>query len=120
MIPDFPKNKISTIDFFLLRPDVAKSLPCWLSQFRKAKLRQPTGQRLSNVRRHQTKISIGPILFSYYEESRVSSNLNSNLIRIHCAHPKCFYCLLGPLEYFLKIELIDIVGIHVFCKVPRT
>ena len=30
-----------------------------------AKLRQPTGQRLSNVRTQQTKISIGPILFLY-------------------------------------------------------
>ena len=30
--------------------DVAKSLPCWLSQFRKGKLRQPTGQSSSNVK----------------------------------------------------------------------
>ena len=29
---------------------------------------------------------IGPILFLYYEESLVSSNLNSNLLRFHCAH----------------------------------
>ena len=59
-----------------MRPDVALSLPCWLSQFRKAKLRQPTGQRQSNVRTQQ-KNSIGPILFLYYKESLVSSNLNS-------------------------------------------
>ena len=39
--------------------------------FRKAKLRQPTGQRQSNVRTQQ-KNSIGPILFLYYEESLVS------------------------------------------------
>ena len=43
MIPDFPhnmyKDKIGQIDSFLLRPDVAKFLPCWLSQFRNAKLR---------------------------------------------------------------------------------
>ena len=34
----------------MLRPDVAKSLPCWLSQFSWTKLIQPTGQRHSNVR----------------------------------------------------------------------
>ena len=33
------------------------------------------------------KISIGPILFLYYEESLVSSNLNSKQLRFHCAHP---------------------------------
>ena len=54
---------------------------------RKAKLRQPTGQRLSNIRKQQTKISIGPILFLYYEESLVSSNLNSKQLRFHGAHP---------------------------------
>ena len=30
------KNKIGPIEFFLLPPDVDKSLPCGLSQFRKA------------------------------------------------------------------------------------
>ena len=39
------------------------------------------------VRMQQTKISIGPILFLYYEESLVSSNLNSKLFRFHSAHP---------------------------------
>ena len=34
-----------------------------------------------------TKKFIGPILFLYYEESLVLSNLNSNLLRFHCAHP---------------------------------
>ena len=38
---------------------------------------------------------IGPILFLYYEESLVSSNMNSNLLRFHGAHPNsypnCFY-----------------------------
>ena len=57
------------------------------SQFRKAKLRQPTGQRLSNVRTQQFFFSIGSILFLYYEESLVSSNLNSNLLWFNCAHP---------------------------------
>ena len=32
---------------------------CWLSQFRKAKLREPTGQRLNNVRAQQKRIQLG-------------------------------------------------------------
>ena len=32
-------------------------------------------------------ILIYTILFLYYGESLVSSNLNSNLLRFHCAHP---------------------------------
>ena len=36
---------------------------------------------------HNKKNLIRPILFLYYEESLVSSNLNSNLLRFHCAHP---------------------------------
>ena len=59
------------------------SLPCWLSQ---SKLRQPTGHRQSNVRKQRIKVSIRPTLFLYYEESLVSSNLNSSLLRFHCAH----------------------------------
>ena len=46
-------NKIGLIEFFLSFPDVAKLLPCWQSQFSFSKLRQPTGQRLSNVRTQQ-------------------------------------------------------------------
>ena len=66
--------------FFLLRPDVAKPLPCWLSQFRKAK----QGREL----RHEAiKKSIGPILFLCYEESLVSSNLNSKQLRFHGVRP---------------------------------
>ena len=60
MIPDFPHNiRIRLAQLNLLRPDIAKSLPCWLSQFRKAKLRQPTGKRLSNVRTQQKKFQSG-------------------------------------------------------------
>ena len=60
----------------------------WLSQFRKATLRQPKGQRLSNIMAQQKK-SIGPILFIlYFEESLVSSNLNSKQHRFHGAHPR--------------------------------
>ena len=90
MIPDFPHDiriRLARLNFFLLHLDVALSLLCWLSQFRKPKLRQPTGQRLKNVRMQQTKISIVQILFLYYEESLVSSNLNSKLFRFHCVRP---------------------------------
>ena len=48
------KNKIVPIKFLLLlHPDVVLSLPSWLSQFSYAKLRQPTGQKQSNVRMQQ-------------------------------------------------------------------
>ena len=74
MIPDFPHNiKIRLARLKKLHPDVAK-------------LRQPTGQRQSNVRTQQKNL-IRPILFLYYEESLVSSNLNSKLLRFHCTHP---------------------------------
>ena len=63
------------------------TLLCWLSQFRKAELRQPTGQRLSNVRTQQTKISTRSTLFLCYEESLVSSNLNLKQLRFHDVRP---------------------------------
>ena len=59
-------------------------------QFSFSKLRQPTGQRLSNVRKQQTKIAIRPILFLYYEESLISSNVNSKQLRFDGAHPKLY------------------------------
>ena len=49
-------------------------------------MRQPTGQRLSNVRTQQKK-SIGPILFLYYEKCLVSSNLNSKQLRFYGVRP---------------------------------
>ena len=33
------------------------------------------------------KILAGPVLFLYYEESLVLSNLNSELFRFHCVRP---------------------------------
>ena len=56
-------NKIGPIDFFLLLPDFAKSMPCWLSQFGFSKLREPTGQRLCNVRTQQKKINGANLIF---------------------------------------------------------
>ena len=72
--------KISEVEKFKSTAQLADSV-------KKAQLRQPAGQRLSNVRTQQQKISIGPILFLYYQESLVSSNLNSKQFGFHCAHP---------------------------------
>ena len=96
MIPDFSHNvriRLAQLEKKMLHPDDAKALPCWLSQFSFSKLRQPTGQRVSNVRMQQTKISIRPILFLYYQETLVPSNLNSKQLWFHGAHPIYCTCL---------------------------
>ena len=101
MIPDFPYNvriRLAKLNFFLLHQDVAKSQ----SQFRFFKLRQPIGQRLSNVRTQQTQISIVPILFLYYEESLVSSNLNYKQLRFHGAHPTTH---ISKFDFLVNISL---------------
>ena len=81
MTPDFPHSirfiKFAQSFFFILRPEVAISLPCWLSQFTFS----------NNVRMQQKRTSIEPILFLYYEESLVSSKLNSKQFRFHCVRP---------------------------------
>ena len=118
MIPDFPHNiriRLDQLNFFLLRPDVALSLPCWLSQFRKAKLRQPTGQRQSNVRTHQKKILIRPILFLCYEESLVLSNLNSKLLRFDCVRPNKYrykYYFKAQFDWFFQTETWEVIAYH--------
>ena len=87
MIPDFPHD-IKTRLVPSKKPDVAKSLPCWLSQF---------------IQDATKKISIWPILFLYYEESLVSSSLNSKLFRFHSAHPNlcssAVYCCIAHTYY---------------------
>ena len=78
-----------------------------ISEFNFSKLRKQTGQRLSSVRLQQTKISIGPILFLYYEESLVSSNLNSKLFLFHCVRPN--------VQCWMLNEVLDIriwIGPH--------
>ena len=42
---------------------------------------------------NKKKISIMPIFFLYYEESLVSSNFNSSLLRFHFARPRVKYLL---------------------------
>ena len=51
-------------------------------QFRNAKLRQPTGHRLSNVRKQQKNFNWANLILM------LSSNLNSKQLRFHGAHPK--------------------------------
>ena len=65
MTPDFPNNngsRLAQLKKEMLLPDVAKSLPCWLSKFRKAELRQPAGQRLSNIRKQQKNFNLAILI----------------------------------------------------------
>jgi hypothetical protein len=128
MIPDFPHNirkRLDNWNFCFLRPGVAKSLPCWLSQCRKAKLRQPKGQRLNNVRAKQRKFSIGLILFLYCKESPVLSNLNSKQLRFDGVRPNVYRNLdhfhgthlLG--NWYITLGIIWSCGITL-CKVKKT
>ena len=84
MIPDIPHNiRMGLVKLiFLLHPDFAKSLPCWLSQFSFSKLRQPTGQRRQDATNKNFN-SANLILMLWGK----SSNSNSKQHRFHCAHP---------------------------------
>ena len=97
MMPDFPHN--IRIRLARLKNFLVASWCCSVSALLAvlAKLRQPTGQRESNIRTKQKKNIIGPILFLYYEESLASSNFNSKLFRFLCVRPNVnilyFHCL---------------------------
>ena len=67
-----------------------------------SKLRQPSGQRQSNVRTQQKK-SIRPILFLYYDESLVSSKMNSKLFRFHCVRPNVHPYLTSMLHTYVSL-----------------
>ena len=71
MKPDFPHN---------IRIRLAGLKFHFVAYCGSAKLRQ------INIRTQQNK-SIWPTLFLNYEESLVSSNLNSKLFRFHCVRP---------------------------------
>ena len=76
MIPDFPYNiriRLARLKKQMLLPFVALSLPCL------GRDRATSGCNKKKIFR--------PILFLYYKESLISSNLNSKLLRFHCAHP---------------------------------
>ena len=73
MIPDFPHN----ISMYLYK----------IGPIKKNFVAETANRAETEQCQEATKI-IGPILFLYYEESLVSSNLNSSkLLRFHCAHP---------------------------------
>ena len=59
-----------------------------------------------------TKNLIGPILFLYYEESLVSSNLNSKLVRFHYVRPNVSIKIESYFTaklFLVNIELIQIL-----------
>ena len=57
------------------------------------------------------KISIRPFLFLYYEESLVSSNLNSKLFRFHCVRPNAH-------TFFAFQKCIESGQLNVFSRTP--
>ena len=110
-LSSYYKNKIGPIKTFLFRPDFAKSLPCWLSQF---SWDSQQGKDFVMSGRNK-KFLIEPILFLYYKESLVSSNLNSKLFRFHSAHPNV------RLSFFCKSKWMN-NGKHgqgTHCTVPK-
>ena len=73
-MPDFPHNtriRMAKLKIFFVASSLADS---------------QQGRDRATSERNKFFL-IGPILFLYYEESLVSSNLNSDLLRFHCAHP---------------------------------
>ena len=57
------KIRLARLKKEMMHSDVALSMPCWLSQFNFSEVKQPTGQRQSNVR--TKKKSIEPILLHF-------------------------------------------------------
>ena len=96
-------SKIERLKFFLLCPDVAKSLPVGCLSLAFLNWDSQQGRDLATSGRNK-KNSIRPILFIYYEESLVSSNLNSKLLRFHCAHPNLHISLLKTTPMHLNMK----------------
>ena len=79
MIPDFPYN----IRIILAR--LKKNVVSW--------------GRESNIRMQHFFISGQSYSYNYYEESLVSSNLNSKLFRFHCVKPTTLGVKNGMFEF---------------------
>ena len=94
------------LSFFLLCPDVTLSLSCWLAQFSWAS--QQFRDRAMPGHNNLCFL-IWPILFLYYNESLVSSNLNSKLFRFHCAHPNVgkYDKMLTEMAIPLRIPILE-------------
>ena len=72
----------------------------------------------------QKMFLIGPILLLYYEESLVSSSLNSKLLRFHCAHPNIDICYSKYIEDRFQIvsgnyEENNNEEVHFFGSIPE-
>ena len=94
MIPDFPhnmyKNKVGQIEnLFCCVLTLICLCPVSCLSLGKLHLDSQQGTDLATLGRNKKK-SIGPILFLYYEESPVSSNLNSKQLRFHGVRPKLY------------------------------
>ena len=95
------KNKIS-----MIKKKIVKFWQCYVSALLavSTKLRQPTGQRQSNVRMQQKKINQANLIL-YYEESLVSSDLNLDLLKFNCAHPNVYVALpKQPINLFIPVQ----------------
>ena len=57
------------------------------------------------------KNSIGSILFLYYEEILVSSNLNSKLFRFYCVRPNVYIFNIIIIRFLLFVKLFVGMGI---------
>ena len=88
MIQDFPLNiRIRLAQLIFCSPLTLISLcPVSCLSLGKLHLDSQQGTDLATLGRNKKK-SIGPILFLYYEESLVSSDLNSKQFRFHGVRP---------------------------------
>ena len=77
--------RLALLNFLLLRPDIALSLPCWLSQFSFSKLRQSPGLRQSNVRM-QKKVNQANLILILWGKSGMYHQIwiQNNVFRFHC------------------------------------
>ena len=90
----------------MCRPDVALSLPCWLSQLN---WDSQQGRDFATSGCNKKKL-MGPILFLYYEESLVSSNLNSKLLWFHSVRPNVSTYLFMQNKNYSPISFVKKLG----------
>ena len=74
------------MDFFCCILALLSLCPVGCLSWEKLNWDSQQGRDLATSGRNK-KNSIGPILFLFYEESLVSSNLNSKLFRFYCVRP---------------------------------
>ena len=102
MTPDIPYNiriRLAQLKKMLL-PDSAYLCPVGCLSLEMLNLDSQQGRDLATSGRN--KKIIGRILFLYYEESLVSSNLNSNLLMFHCAQPNLHIFMITCIDILLN------------------